>query len=84
MFKSVFSQTCFFEIQSAPFLRIEMGSPIFHSTQQNKAEMNEEVLQILNEPDNEFDSDIDMSNIMVSDVLEEEEVEFEYTLLFLL
>ena len=43
--------------------------------------MNEEVLQILNEPDNEFDSDIDMSNIMVSDVLE---VEFEYTLLFLL
>lgn len=46
--------------------------------------MNEEVLQILKEPDNEFDSDIDMSNIMVSDVLEEEEVEFEYTLLFLL
>ena len=40
--------------------------------------MNEEVLQILNEPDNEFDSDIDMSNITVSDVLEEEEVEFEY------
>ena len=28
--------------------------------------MNEEVLQILNEPDNEFDSDIDMSNIWLA------------------
>ena len=40
-------------------------------------EMNEEVLKIINEADDPYDSDIDMTGITIADVLEEEEVEFE-------
>lgn len=40
-------------------------------------EMNEEVLRIINEADDPYDSDIDMTGITIADVLEEEEVEFE-------
>ena len=39
--------------------------------------MNEEILKIVNEPDDPYDSDIDMTGITIADVLEEEEVEFE-------
>lgn len=41
-------------------------------------EMNEEVLRIINEADDPYDSDIDMTGITIADVLEEEEVEFEF------
>lgn len=40
--------------------------------------MNEEVLRIINEADDPYDSDIDMTGITIADVLEEEEVEFEF------
>ena len=39
--------------------------------------MNEEVLKIINEPDQQFDSDIDLSLYDLHDLLEEEEVEIE-------
>lgn len=39
--------------------------------------MNEEVLKIINEPDQQFDSDIDLSLYDLHDLLEEEEVEVE-------
>lgn len=40
--------------------------------------ISEEVLNILNEPDREFDEPIDMTGIDINDVLEEEEVEYEF------
>ena len=36
------------------------------------------MLRIINEADDPFDSDIDMTGITIADVLEEEEVEFEF------
>ena len=39
--------------------------------------MNEEVLQILKEPEDPYDSDIDFSQYDINDLLEEEEVEIE-------
>ena len=38
----------------------------------------EEVLNIINEPDRDYDVPLDMSGIDIMDVLEEEEVEYEY------
>ena len=39
--------------------------------------MNEEVLQILKEPEDPYDSDIDLSQYDINELLEEEEVEVE-------
>ena len=39
--------------------------------------MNEEVLQILKEPEGPYDSDIDLSQYDINELLEEEEVEIE-------
>lgn len=36
------------------------------------------MLKIINEADDPYDSDIDMTGITIADVLEEEEVEFEF------
>lgn len=36
------------------------------------------MLRIINEADDPYDSDIDMTGITIADVLEEEEVEFEF------
>ena len=38
----------------------------------------EEVLTIMNEPDRDYDVPLDMSGIDIMDVLEEDEVEYEY------
>lgn len=38
----------------------------------------EEVLNIINEPDRDYDVPLDMSGIDIMDVLEEDEVEYEY------
>lgn len=40
--------------------------------------ISEEVLKIVNEPDRDYDAPLDMSGIDIMDVLEEEEVEYEY------
>lgn len=42
--------------------------------------MNEEVLKIMNEPDRPYDPVIDMSFYDIDDILEEEEIEVEYSI----
>lgn len=49
-----------------------------HPFSSDPVDMNEEVLKIINEPDQQFDSDIDLSLYDINDLLEEEEVEIEY------
>ena len=48
-----------------------------HQFSSDPLDMNEEVLKIINEPDQQFDSDIDLSLYDINDLLEEEEVEIE-------
>ena len=40
--------------------------------------MNEEVLKILNEPEQEFETPVSLEGFDIIDILEEEEVEYEY------
>ena len=40
--------------------------------------MNEEVLKILNEPEQEYETPVSLEGFDIIDILEEEEVEYEY------